>query len=159
MEIIMTITNEKQAMNVLDNSEHDPVKREEAARFLEENPTENAVQRLIKALTDDDFGVRWAASIALTRLGDKALPSLLQTLIDDTSPRLRESAYHVFHYNDNPWIRLHSKPLMEAMKSLAPDVTSPKAAYKMLKEFNLKDENVSHGVSNGVSKKDAPNFE
>jgi hypothetical protein len=148
MEVVMTITNEKQAIKVLDNHEHDPIKREEAARFLEENPTENAVQRLIKALTDDDFGVRWAASTALTRLGDKALHPLLHALIDDTSPRLRESAYHVFHYNDSPWIRLHSKPLMDAIKSLAPDVTSPKAAYQMLKEFNSRDKVGSQGVSN-----------
>jgi HEAT repeat protein len=142
------IHNEKAALQILDNENNSISMREEAARFLEQNPTENATQRLIKALTDDDFGIRWAASTALTRLGEKVLPSLLQALIEDTSPRLRESAYHVFHYNDNPWIRQHSQPLMDAIKGLAPDVTSPKAAYQMLKEFNLRDKADSRGVSN-----------
>jgi HEAT repeat protein len=143
----VTINNEKQAIEVLDNSENDLTKREEAARFLEDNPSENAIQRLIKALTDDDFGVRWAASTALSKLGDPAIPALLKTLMEDTSPRMRESAYHVLHYNDSQWVRMHSKPLMDAIKNIACDVTTPKAAYQMLKEFNSRDKMGTHDRS------------
>jgi HEAT repeat protein len=139
MEDDVAIQNEKQAIGVLDNYENSPSEREEAARYLEENPSDDAIQRLIKALTDDDFGVRWASSTALTKLGDHALPALLQALINDPSPRMRESAYHVMHYNHSLWIQSHSQPLMEAIKSLAPDVTTPKAAYQMLSEFDSRD--------------------
>jgi hypothetical protein len=143
----MTIRNEQQALNVLDDNRNGIQLREEAARFLEQNPTEDATQRLIKALTDDDFGVRWAAATALTRLGNYALTALLHELIQNTSPRLRESAYHVLHYNDSQWIRIHSKPLMDAIKDLAPDVTTPKAAYHLLKEFESRDHHGDHDES------------
>jgi HEAT repeat protein len=97
----VTIHKENQAIWVLDDEKNRTGLREEAARFLEENPTENTMQHLIQALTDDDFGVRWAASSALSKWGDRALPALLQVMIKDTSPRLRESAYHVLHYNQD----------------------------------------------------------
>jgi HEAT repeat protein len=138
MEDDVAIKDEKEALEVLDNFENSTSEREEAARYLEENPSEDAIQRLIKALTDDDFGVRWASSTALTKLGDHALPALLQALINDPSPRMRESAYHVLHYNYSLWIQSHSKPLMDAIKDLAPDVTTPKAAYQMLREFEAR---------------------
>ena len=147
----MTIHNENQAIRVLDDEKNHTGLREEAARFLEENPTENAMQRLIQALTDDDFGVRWAASSALAKLGDRALPALLQVMIKDTSPRLRESVYHVLHYNQDQWIQWHSKPLMDAIKGVAPDVTAPQAAYQMLKEFNSRKEAVINRGANGDS--------
>jgi HEAT repeat protein len=104
MEDDVNIENEKQAIKILDNYENNSVIREEAARFLEENPTENATQRLIMALTDDDFGVRWAASTALTKLGDSALPALLQALIKDPSTRIVACGFDFIR--SHSWIQL-----------------------------------------------------
>jgi hypothetical protein len=43
----VTIHKENQAIRVLDDEKNHTGLREEAARFLEENPTKNAMQRLI----------------------------------------------------------------------------------------------------------------
>jgi HEAT repeat protein len=91
------------------------------------------IGRLVQALRDNDFGVRWAAAEALAQLGPGILIPLLQALTDPDQagdPRLRESSYHVLHRaRDLP---VPVKTLMEALKGPGADIATIREAGRLL---------------------------
>ena len=129
------ITNEAEAMEILHDASESIARREEAASFLEENPSVAGIDGLVAGMDDDDPGVRWATSNALAELGEAALPAVLQALIQGYNSRMRDSAYHFLRGNSSPWVRLHAEPVRKALRSVAPEVTAPKAAAELLTEF------------------------
>ena len=131
----MRFTAEDQAINVLDDNSNAYWKRESAARFLSEHPTDRAIEHLVHALQDDNFGVRWEAAVTLTRLGEAALPELLTALADPHrvgDSRLREGVYHVLHYSHAPKMPVPIDGLMEALKGPAADIATLEEANRLL---------------------------
>jgi HEAT repeat protein len=132
----MNIISSEQALSILDNRQNLVAEREAAARFLRKNPDPRAVGRLGVALQDEDFGVRWAASEALSQLGVAALEEVLRALADPDrvgDPRLRESAYHMLHLNQD-W-PVPVKTLMASLKGPAADLASLEEAARLLQRL------------------------
>lgn len=133
----MGITSETEALQVLDDNHKENLEREEAVRYLAEIPKKTVIERLVQALQDDDFGVRWEASVALSKLGKKGLPILLRALMDPQrvgDPRLRRGAFRVLK-----GMEMSSRPpsadrLMEALHGPAADIVSMEEAYKVFCE-------------------------
>jgi HEAT repeat protein len=134
----MEIKSETEAVQILDDSFRESLDREEAVRFLAQTHNEKAIERLVQALQDDDFGVRWEASVVLARLGNKALPNLLKALMDPKlvgDPRLRRGAFRVLHHMPSA-SRPHSVgKLMKALRSPAADLVSMEEAYVVFREL------------------------
>jgi HEAT repeat protein len=129
----MEIVSWQQALAIMDNRLNPVAEREAAARFLEKFPEPQAVPRLVRALQDEDFGVRWAASDALSRLGVHALEEVLRVLADPNQvgdPRLRDSAYHMLHIGQQ-W-PVSVKELMRSLKGPAPDLATLEVAAHLL---------------------------
>jgi HEAT repeat protein len=108
--VIVMIESENRAYRLLKDVHEAAAVREAAVRYLAlaTHATPTAIQYLTLALNDDDFGVHWEAAAALAELGAVALPGLLKALTNPTlvaSPRMREGAYHVLHYNAAPEVR------------------------------------------------------
>ena len=129
----MDIVSWQQALALLDNRLSPVAEREAAARFLKKFPEPQAVPRLVRALQDEDFGVRWAASEALSRLGVHALEAVLRVLADPNQvgdPRLRDSAYHMLHLGQQ-W-PVSVKGLMRSLKGPAADLATLEEAARLL---------------------------
>ncbi len=129
----MHIISLEQALGILDNPFATVAEREAAARYLETDPDLRAVPRLARALQDEDFGVRWAASEALAQLGVAALEEVLRALADPKrvgDPRLRESAYHMLHIGQR-W-PVPVKGLLASLKGPAADLASLEEAAHLL---------------------------
>jgi hypothetical protein len=123
------------AVDILRNEDLTAAEREGAIRFLEQEGSEDAIKALVFALTDDNFSVRWVAGTALARLGDRAIPFVLEEITQNFNLCLRDSVYHVLHYNYGLWTQWHTGPLMKALRSVVPDVTAPKEAANLLAEY------------------------
>jgi HEAT repeat protein len=135
MEKFMTITSENHAIEILDSTNLNSLDREDAVRYLAYQPSELAIKRLVKALQEDDFGVRWEAAASLAKLGDRGLHEMLKALVDPDrvgDPRLREGAYHMLHYNRSEKLPVPTKKLMLALKGPAPDISTMEEAGKLL---------------------------
>ncbi len=129
----MEIVSWRQALAIMDNRLNPVAKREAAARFLGKFPEPQAVASLVDALQDEDFGVRWAASEALSKLGVHALEEVLKVLADPNKvgdPRLRDSAYHMLHLGQQ-W-PVSVKDLMRSLKGPAADLATLEAAARLL---------------------------
>jgi hypothetical protein len=124
-----------EAIKVVKNPDELTSKREDMIWSLEEDGSERSIQTLVSLLTDDAFGVRWVAGTALTHLGDKAIPYVLKEIMQHFNLQLRDSVYHVMHYNHGLWTQWHMRPLLEALRGIVPDVTAPKEAYEMLMAY------------------------
>jgi HEAT repeat protein len=135
MEGAEMIANEEEAMKILQDETESIARREEAASYLEENPTVAGIDKLVAGMDDDDPGVRWATTNALAELGEAALPAVLQALIQGYNSRMRDSAYHFLRGNSSPWVRMHAEAVRQALRSVAPEVTAPKAAAELLAVF------------------------
>ena len=132
----MDIVSWEQALAILDNRLNPVAGREAAARFLRKNPEPQAVPRLVRALQDEDFGVRWAASEALAQLGLHALEEVLRVLADPNQvgdPRLRESAYHMLHLGQ-PW-PVSVIGLMKSLKGPAADLATLEEAAHLRQQL------------------------
>jgi hypothetical protein len=147
------IHNEAEALAILEDAHQSTSHREIAARFLETNASGDAIENLVSMINDDDFGVRWSASTALARMGDQAIPFVLKAIMRNYNARLRESVYHILHYNQGHWTQWNSRPLMDALRSLAPDITAPKAAFEILAKYNRSHDT---SVDSGREGKGAP---
>ncbi|MGD8622869.1 MAG: HEAT repeat domain-containing protein [Anaerolineales bacterium] len=123
------------AIEILQDPEQSIDRRESMIWILEQDGSARSIEALVSALTYDEFGVRWVAGTALARLGDRAIPFVLEEIMKHFSMRLRDSVYHVLHYNHGLWTQWHSGELMEALRGLVPDVSAPRAAYEMLVEY------------------------
>jgi hypothetical protein len=54
--------------------------REDAIEYLRNKPTSTGIERLVAALEDMEFGIRWSAGTALAQLGDAAFVPILKAL-------------------------------------------------------------------------------
>jgi HEAT repeat protein len=134
----MDFTSEAQAIEVLNNRDEPQTHREKAIRYLADLGSESAVDRLVWALQDDDFGARWEAAVSLSHLGDKALPVLLSALTDPervADPRLREGAYHILHYTRDQHYVVPTTRLMQALKSPAADIATMVEAGRLQRKL------------------------
>jgi HEAT repeat protein len=134
----MHVTTETQALKILDDPLQEPLEREAAARFLKTHPTQKVIRRLVQALQDDDFGVRWDAAEALAHLGEPALPELLKALTEPQrigDSRLREGAYHTLHHMQTEYLPVSVHKLMETLKGPASDIAAFEEAHHLLEQF------------------------
>lgn len=152
----MLIESEDQAIAILNDAQLENQHREIAIHYLAEHPTSTGIKQLIGALFNDEFTIRWVASIALAQLGPAALPEVLRAL---TNPelntfRLREGVIHLLHYSSNlahepvykhqfmepnvyikPGTLVSISELMTALKGPAADISSMEAAGKLLAQL------------------------
>ena len=132
------ISSVEQAMEILSDPLEDQLLREQAIRFLSYHPSEEVINKLVWILQDDEFGIRWEAAVTLAQLGEKALPELLKALTDPDrvgDPRLREGAYHILHYNRDPFYGVNISRLLQALKGPAADIASMKEAGRILAQI------------------------
>ncbi len=137
----MKIESEDSAFQLLDNVQESTRVREAAVKYLAEQATPAAIRRVTLALDDDDFGVHWEAAVSLAKLGEGALPELLKALTKPqlaSSPRMREGAYHVLHYNVSPVVRSHAARLMAALKGMAAAIPTLTEADHWLSEIEAR---------------------
>jgi HEAT repeat protein len=143
----MTIESEARAYRLLDDVHQAPYVREAAVRYLAKHASPTAIQHLVLALNDDDFGVHWEAAASLAQLGTTALPALLNALTNPelaASPRMREGAYHVLHYASAPEVRNYAGRLMTALKGSAADITTLVEANRCLQQIELEERGALH---------------
>lgn len=130
------INSVEQAIAQLQNAELPEVERVNAVRFLQGNPTPQAVDALVEVLDDDDHGVRWAAGSALAYIGEPAMPAILRALITpDTSRVLRDGVHHVIVDNSSPKVRAECQDLLKALKGSQSGIASMEAALKLTRVF------------------------
>ena len=137
------------AIETLQDEDLSTAERESVIRFLEQEASERSIRALVSALTDDCFAVRWVAGTALARLGDRAIPFVLEMIMRHFNLRLRDSVYHVLHYNYGLWTQWHTGELMKALRSVVPDVTAPKEAAKLLSEYQASKETPRNEYKSG----------
>lgn len=122
-----------QAIAILDDPSRSILEREKAIEVLHLNPSPASIQALVQALEDDAFGIRWTAAAALATMGEAVVPPLLRALIEHgRNCQLRESAYHVLHYNTHRRVRQECVELMQALKGPASDIAVIGAAANLL---------------------------
>ena len=122
-----------QAIEMLNDYSESVLEREKAIEVLRLDPSPAGIEALVRALEDDVFGIRWTAAAALATLGEAALPPLLRTLVEHArNSQLRESAYHILHYNTHRCVRRECTELMQALKGPASDIAVIGAASALL---------------------------
>jgi len=106
--------------------------RWEAAKALAEIRSPSSAPALVRALQDEDIGVRWVAMDALIALDQAGLKPLLEALIRDfQSVWLREGAHHIFHtlrrrgHLPKPFINVY-----EALEGAEPEMKVPWTAER-----------------------------
>jgi HEAT repeat protein len=70
------------ALRILGSKSSTSVDREAAARHLKYNASLKHIAAYIEALSDSEFNVRWSAADAIASLGIKALPALLDAMLE-----------------------------------------------------------------------------
>ncbi|HTP08493.1 MAG TPA: HEAT repeat domain-containing protein [Anaerolineae bacterium] len=133
----MMITSSAQAMEILDDVREEVTFREAAIRYLAKEPTPAVTARLVQALQDDDFSVRWEAAIAVTQLGVTGVLEVLKALTDPErvgDPRLRDSAYHILHLS-RAAVPVSITDLLGALKGQAADIASLVEANHVLRNW------------------------
>ncbi len=134
----MVITSSAQALEILDDVRADTFRREAAIRYLGMNLTPPALKRLVQALQDDDFSVRWEAASVLGQQGESAVLAVLKALTDPQSvgdPRMRECAYHILHSNFTA-LPVPMNDLLQALHGgPAADIASLIEAHRVLRAF------------------------
>jgi len=130
---VTTMKSELEALTVLDDRDLDAMAREKAVHYLEHKASQTSIERLVQALEDESFGVRWAAAEALSKIGEAALPALLNALINKADHHwLREGAYHVLYCNSSPRVQEEATQLRQALVGPAADLTVPVEAFLLL---------------------------
>jgi HEAT repeat protein len=125
-----------QAIAVLKDQSLPELTRNEAIQYLEEDGSQEAIDALISVLSDDDFGVRWAAADALAKLGAKAAPSVLRAILSpDSDDRVRETAIHIFKDNGDITIRSEAQPLVKALHDTSTSIDDLTEAAKLLNKL------------------------
>lgn len=112
--------------------------REQAIRELKKYPDPAVIARLIQTLdSEEDSGVRWAASNTLIEFGDAALRPLLHALVErHDSVWLREGAYRVFHDTHSYKVQQVAGDLIKALKGPAAESTTTDAAVRALRKLD-----------------------
>jgi HEAT repeat protein len=124
-----------QAFAVLKDQSLPELTRNEAIQYLEEDGSQEAIDALISVLSDDDYGVRWAAAKSLANLGAKAAPAVLRAILSpDTDDRFREAAHHIFKENGDLLIRSDARDLVKALET-SNGIDDLTEASKLLKKL------------------------
>ena len=130
------IESATQAISILQNTKLGELEREDAAHYLQQNPSAEGNQALVAGLEDDDYGVGWACGAALAALGEQAFVPLLEALSQpDNSTRLRKGARHVIHYNSSSKIHSQAAGLMKALKGQGSASSTEVEAHRLLAKF------------------------
>ncbi|MCB9149183.1 MAG: HEAT repeat domain-containing protein [Caldilineaceae bacterium] len=127
-----TFNSEAAALQALNDIHQENSLREEATNYLGSNPSPANLERLVAALEDSYFGVRWAAAVALAKAGEAALVPMLYALSHGSSAWLREGAHHVFCYSRNASVSKQTYDLLKAMRGPASDVATMSLASQLL---------------------------
>jgi len=141
-EIEMIFRSVDDAIRALEDLEAGKDIHRQAIRYLASLDECFAVEGLVEALQNDDFGVRWEAASLLSKIGAKALPALLKALMDPVrvgDPRLREGALHIVCNFQDPEIDGPFSGLIHALTGPAADINTMRAAYRLLHHLELKD--------------------
>ncbi len=129
-------TSTQAALQALDDLKADTLDRESAVRYLADQIDTGSMDRVIAALDDDAFGVRWTAATVLAQKGEAVLPQVLSTfIVHDGSNWMREGLYHIVHYNASLAIQKKSAELMAALKGPGADIAAPLAASRLLQSL------------------------
>lgn len=124
---------ETEALLLLNDPLLSPYEREKGLQALAEEPTPAHIERLLEALEDNQFGIRWSAAALLAEMGDKALVPLLQLLIrQHDSVWLREGAYHICYYSSSATVTEQTRALRKALRGPAAEVATTDEAVKLL---------------------------
>jgi HEAT repeat protein len=93
-----------------------------------------AAPALVKALEDDDPGIRWMAAEGLIRTEQAGLRPLLKALMENGgSVRLREGAEHVLKVlAKNEKLPAPVAPVLQALHSASPGIEAAQAAKRAL---------------------------
>ena len=107
----------------------DPQTRWEAAKALGYLADPDSAPALVRALRDEEFGVRWLAAEGLIPLGFEGLEPLLRALIEHSdSAWLRQGAHHVLRVLSRRGFREVLQPVLAALEGLEPSLEVPLAA-------------------------------
>jgi hypothetical protein len=108
--------------------------RWEAAKAFGELKDPTAADALVHTLMDERPEIRWLAAEALIALEEDAIEPLLRALIDHfDSIWLRHGAHHVLHALERSFdLDEKTYEVLEAMRSIEPEVTVPWAAEAAL---------------------------
>lgn len=127
-----------EAIAALQDTSRAEAERSAAIHFLADNLTPESIDILAQALTDDNFGVRWAAATALSTAGRVAFKPILRVVVaHGTTAAVREAAYHALCDSTDPQVRAASQKLMKAMKGAGADAAAPQLAFQLLREEDL----------------------
>jgi len=125
--------SEAQALALLNDPLLSPYEREKGLQALADDPTAEHITRLLEALEDNQFGIRWSAAALLAEMGDKALVPLLQILIrQHDSVWLREGAYHICYYSSSATVAAQTQALRRALRGPAAEVATTDEAVQLL---------------------------
>lgn len=127
-----------QATALIQNKNEPEERRVAAAHYLGEHGTEESAAVLVSALDDDDPGVRWAASEALAKMGDAAMPALLRAMVQPhCSLRLIDGAKHVFHTSSSDNVRAETTQLLQTMHGSSRSVAVMSAASALMTKLHI----------------------
>jgi hypothetical protein len=122
-----------EALAVLQDTSRPEVERSAAVHFLAEDRSPASIEALAQMLTDEDFGVRWAASNALIYAGQAAFKPILRVLVaHGATTTVREAAGHALSRHADPQVRAASQELLQAMKGAGANVAAPQVAFQLL---------------------------
>jgi HEAT repeat protein len=111
--------------------------RWEAAKTLAEIADPAAAPALVRALEDENGGVRWLAGEGLIALGKAGLPPLLEALVERSdSVWLRKGAHHVLRSvptDDGLWAAV--APVLDALEDVQPDIGVIEPAHVALQQL------------------------
>jgi HEAT repeat protein len=103
--------------------------RWEAAKALGYLADPDGAPALVRALRDEEFGVRWLAAEGLILLGRDGLEPLLRALMErPDSVWLRQGAHHVLRVLSRRGFREVLQPVLAALDGLEPWLQVPLAA-------------------------------
>ena len=130
------IDNTEKAISILQDTSFQELEREEAVTYLKIHPSAAGIIALVVGLEDDDYGVHWACGTAVAYLGEDAFHVYLEALAKgDHSPRLREVARHIIHYNSSDKVRQDGQTLLAAVKGPASALATIEEANKLLVKY------------------------
>ena len=131
------IQSKQEAVTILNDSSRATFDREKAIHFLKEQTLSQVeMDALVNALSDDEVGVRWAASVALAAHGRSVLPTILHALVQSNcNSLLCASVHHILHDNATSDLRVEAKELLQALKGPASDVAAMDVAFKWLQQI------------------------
>ena len=135
----MLFQNVDDALRALEDLSASPALHQEAIHYLASLDECYEAKSLVRALHNDDLGVRWEAGNLLATMEERALPEILKALRDPHQvghPRFRESVLHVIHTFQDPLLKSELEPLSRAMKGVNADIETMQEAYRLLKKID-----------------------